>query len=117
MTAIYEFTCFLRIPAESAEDADSQAHELADAVSHGEATLALDDSEPTVEVTTEELRSEENGQTKVAYAIPADGEALDQIQAALDGREWDADAIETVASVVRATGRLVRDVADAPEGD
>lgn len=117
MTAIYEFTCFLRILAEGAEDADHRAHALADAVSHGEATLALDDSEPTVEATIEEPRSDEEGQTKVAYAIPADGEALDQIQAALDGREWDADAIETVASIVRATGRPVRDVADAPEGD
>lgn len=70
MTAIYEFTCFLRVAAESAEDADSQACELADAVSHGEATLALDDSEPTVEAAIEEPRSEEDGQTKSRLRDP-----------------------------------------------
>lgn len=49
MTAIYEFTCFLRIPAEGAEEARERARALADAVSHGEATLALDDSEPSID--------------------------------------------------------------------
>lgn len=49
MTAIYEFTCFLRIPAEGAKEARDRARALADAVSHGEATLALDDSEPSID--------------------------------------------------------------------
>ncbi|MGN6258316.1 MAG: hypothetical protein ACTHN3_11295 [Solirubrobacterales bacterium] len=115
MTAIYEFTCFLRVPAESTEEADHRAHALADAVSHGEATLALDDSEPTVEAADGEPRSDEDEQAEIAYPIPADAEALNQIQGALDGREWNGDTMETVASIVRATGRPVRDVADVPE--
>jgi hypothetical protein len=49
VTAIYEFTCFLRIPAEGAEEARERARALADAVCHGEATLALDDSEPSID--------------------------------------------------------------------
>jgi len=54
MTAIYEFTCFLRIPAEGAEEARDRARALADAVSHGEATLALDDSEPSIDESDDE---------------------------------------------------------------
>ena len=54
MTAIYEFTCFLRIPAERAEEARERARALADAVSHGEATLALDDSEPSIDESDDE---------------------------------------------------------------
>lgn len=49
MTAIYEFTCFLRIPAEGVVEARDRARALADAVCHGEATLALDDSEPSID--------------------------------------------------------------------
>jgi hypothetical protein len=113
MTEIYEFTCFLRVPAEGSEEAHERAQALADAVAHGEATLALDDSEPTVESTTD-ARAEEREQADSACAIPSDGEALDQIQAALDGREWDPETIETVASIVRASGRPVRDVMEVP---
>jgi hypothetical protein len=112
MTEIYEFTCFLRVPAEGGEEAHEGAQALADAVIHGEATLALDDSEPTVEATG--ARPQERERAKSAYAIPTDGQALDQIQAALDGREWDPETMETVASIVRASGRPVRDVMEVP---
>jgi hypothetical protein len=54
MTAIYEFTCFLRVPADGAEEARDRARALADAVSHGEATLALDDSEPSIDESEDE---------------------------------------------------------------
>lgn len=37
-------------------------------------------------------------------------EALDAIAAAMSGREWDADCVERVAEIVRATGRVVADV-------
>jgi hypothetical protein len=46
--------------------------------------------------------------------IPTDGQALDEIQLALDGRQWDEETIETVASLLRATGRPVRDLTDEP---
>ena len=46
---IYEFNCFLRVPASGDDEDRERAQALADAVSHGEATLSLDDSEPFVE--------------------------------------------------------------------
>lgn len=50
MTAIYEFTAYLRIPAESEAEARRLAREFADVVSQGDVSLALDDSDPSVEV-------------------------------------------------------------------
>jgi len=46
---VYEFNCFLRVPASDENEARERAGALADAVSHGEATLSLDDSEPFVD--------------------------------------------------------------------
>ena len=46
---VYEFNCFLRVPASGDDEARERARALADAISHGEATLSLDDSEPFVE--------------------------------------------------------------------
>lgn len=51
---VYEFNCFLRVPASGDDEARERAQALADAVSHGEATLSLDDSEPFVEDKDEE---------------------------------------------------------------
>jgi len=46
---VYEFNCFLRVPASGDDEARERAQALTDAVSHGEATLSLDDSEPFIE--------------------------------------------------------------------
>jgi ferritin-like metal-binding protein YciE len=35
---------------------------------------------------------------------------LDEIQELLDSKEWDADRVEAVVDLVRATGRQIRDV-------
>jgi hypothetical protein len=51
---VYEFNCFLRVPASGESEARERAGALADAVCHGEATLSLDDSEPFVEDEDEE---------------------------------------------------------------
>ena len=40
----------------------------------------------------------------------AEQAALDAIASLLDGMEWDADTLDAVAAIVRATGRRVRDV-------
>jgi hypothetical protein len=37
------------------------------------------------------------------------GEALDQITAILSGKEWNAEALDAVADVVRGTGREIKD--------
>ncbi len=50
MIAIYEFTAFLRFAAENVTEARMRARDLVDAVPRGDATLALDGSEPSVEV-------------------------------------------------------------------
>ena len=101
---VYEFNCFLRVPASDEDEARERARALADAVSHGEATLSLDDSEPFAEDEDEEesepppaARAE---RPSVTCGIPTDGQALDEIQVAFDGHKW----IETVASIFRATG-------------
>jgi hypothetical protein len=46
MTAIYEFKTYLRVPADSEREAREIAEDVADTVSHGDTTLALDKSEP-----------------------------------------------------------------------
>jgi hypothetical protein len=46
---VYEFNCFLRVPASDENEARERAGALADAVSHGTATLSLDDSGPFVD--------------------------------------------------------------------
>jgi hypothetical protein len=38
-----------------------------------------------------------------------EAQALNAIQALLDGRSWSAETTELIAVVVRATGRSVRD--------
>lgn len=43
-----------------------------------------------------------------------DRAALDAIAAVLHGREWDADALVSIADAVRKTGRIVDDVDEAP---
>jgi hypothetical protein len=48
----------------------------------------------------------------VAAAHMTDRAALDVIAHTLDGREWEADTLDAIADLVRATGRLVRDVGD-----
>lgn len=41
--------------------------------------------------------------------VGRDGIALDEISRELSGRDWTAEDLETVASIVRATGRPVLD--------
>jgi branched-subunit amino acid aminotransferase/4-amino-4-deoxychorismate lyase len=43
-----------------------------------------------------------------------DATALDAIAAVLHGHEWNADALVTIADVVRRTGRVVDDVNEEP---
>lgn len=112
---VYEFNCFLRVPASDDDEARDRARALADAVSHGEATLSLDDSEPFIEDEDEEEPeppADRAERPSVACGIPADGQALDEIQAALGGPQWDEETIETVASIIRTTGRPVRGLTD-----
>lgn len=40
--------------------------------------------------------------------------ALDSIQRALSGREWDSDRLSEVAEIVRRSGREIADVEDRP---
>lgn len=63
---VYEFNCFLRVPASDENEARERAQVLADAVSHGEATLSLDDSEPFVEDDDEEEDEPPAGRMKAA---------------------------------------------------
>ena len=53
---IYEFNASLRIAAEDESQARDRALALADAISHGEATLALDSSTPPLKTETSEDR-------------------------------------------------------------
>jgi hypothetical protein len=47
-----------------------------------------------------------------------DSEAMRRIQLVLDGREWSgADDLETIAEVVRATGREIRPPVEDEQGD
>ncbi len=41
-----------------------------------------------------------------------DARALDAIARELDGVEWDADTLDAIAAIIRATGRQVRDIED-----
>jgi len=53
----------------------------------------------------------------VKVARSFDHAALDAIAELLDGKEWSgADDLDTIAALVRHTGREVRDVADVPAG-
>jgi hypothetical protein len=45
-TPIYEFRAWLRIHAGDGEEAHRRAEAIAEAVSHGEATLILEDADP-----------------------------------------------------------------------
>lgn len=36
--------------------------------------------------------------------------AINAIQGIMDGHEWDAETLDTIADIVRATGREIRDV-------
>lgn len=38
-------------------------------------------------------------------------EALDQLAAAMSGQEWNADLCDTIAGILRATGRTIAEVA------
>ncbi len=76
---VYEFNCFLRVSAADEDEARERARALADAVSHGEATLSLDDSEPFVDDEDEAEREPQNARaerTSVPCDITTDGEAL-----------------------------------------
>lgn len=54
----------------------------------------------------------------VKAARSLDHDALDAIAALLDGRQWNgADDLETIATLLRRTGRPVRDVAEAAPPD
>lgn len=50
MTPIFKFDASLRLFADDEEDARERARALADAVSRGDATLALDSSAPAAQV-------------------------------------------------------------------
>jgi hypothetical protein len=56
MTPVYEFSAYLRLHANGEEEARRIAESFAAAISCGQATLALDDSSPTVEYDEEEER-------------------------------------------------------------
>lgn len=49
MTAIYEFSAYLRVPAASEAEAINLAADIAATVSRGETTLGIDESPPVVE--------------------------------------------------------------------
>ena len=44
-----------------------------------------------------------------------DARALDEMAAMMDGREWGADTASDIADILRATGRIVRDVTEDEE--
>ncbi len=48
--------------------------------------------------------------------IGDDHDAMEAITALLDGVEWNADTLERIAEIVRATGREVRDFLPMAEG-
>jgi hypothetical protein len=49
MTPVYEFSAYLRLHANGEEEARRIAESFAAAISCGQATLALDESSPTVD--------------------------------------------------------------------
>lgn len=50
-------------------------------------------------------------------ASDADTRAMNQIQAILNGQEWNADTASAIAEVVTSTGRQVDDLDDSTDGE
>lgn len=74
-------------------------------------------AERFAELQREVERSEGTGDHRQADEMKADlnEDALNAIQGELDGAEWSPERIEAVASIIRSTGRPVRDIDESPD--